>query len=101
MMKQTKAKAISTKTKKRVWDRDGGGCIICGNPNADPSCHYIRRSQGGLGIEQNIVTLCQTHHRLLDSPNTPIERSLYRRMVKDHLDRHYPDFQDEKRVYRK
>lgn len=101
MMNQTKAKAISQKTKKEVWERDKGECIICHSPNADPSCHYIRRSKGGLGIKENIVTLCAHHHLMLDSPNIPLERSLYRRLVREHLDRHYPDFKDEDRVYRK
>ena len=100
MMKQTKAKAISTKTKKKVWDRDGGECIICGNPNAEPSCHYIRRSKGGLGIEENIVTLCARHHLMLDSPNSP-EQKLLREVVKNYLHRLYPNFPDEKRIYRK
>jgi 5-methylcytosine-specific restriction endonuclease McrA len=100
MTKQTKAKQIPVSVKKKVWDRDGGECIICGNPNADPSCHYIRRSQGGLGIEQNIVTLCARHHLELDSPNSP-EQKLLRARVREHLEKHYPGFPDEKRIYRK
>lgn len=100
MTRQTKAKAISIKTKKRVWERDGGVCIICGNPNAEPSCHYIRRSQGGLGIEQNIVTLCARHHLELDSPNSPAQQAL-RTRVRLYLNRFYPDFSDEDRVYKK
>ena len=100
MNNRTKALQIPTKVKKRVWDRDGGECIICGNPNADPSCHYIRRSQGGLGIEENIVTLCARHHLMLDSPNSP-EQKLLRARVREHLEKHYPGFPDEKRIYRK
>ena len=100
MNKRTKALQIPMKVKKCVWDRDGGECIICRNPNADPSCHYIRRSKGGLGIKENIVTLCARHHMMLDSPNSP-EQKLLRIKVREYLERHYPGFPDEKRIYRK
>ena len=100
MTKQTKAKAITKTVKKAVWARDNGECIICHSPDADPSCHYIRRSQGGLGIEQNIVTLCARHHLELDSPNSPAQQAL-RTRVRLYLNRFYPDFSDEDRVYKK
>ena len=65
-MKSKRAKAcdISKKVKDRVWERDGGRCIICGSPYAMPNSHYIRRSQGGLGIEENIVTMCLCCHNM-------------------------------------
>lgn len=31
---------------------------MCGSSYAMPNAHYIARAQGGLGIEENIVTLC-------------------------------------------
>lgn len=100
MTKQTRAKAITKTVKKAVWERDNGECIICHSPDADPSCHYIRRSQGGLGILENIVTLCARHHLMLDSPNSP-EQKLLRARVSEHLEKHHPGFPDEKRIYRK
>ena len=59
-MKSKRAKAcdISKKVKDIVWERDGHRCIICGSYQAMPNSHYIRRSQGGLGIPENIVTMC-------------------------------------------
>lgn len=33
-------------------------------------CHIVPRSHGGLGVEKNIITLCQDCHRKYDtSPN--------------------------------
>lgn len=64
MSKRSKACDISQKTKKIVWDRDEHKCIVC-NRYVSMSCanaHFIKRSQGGLGIEQNIVTLCPYCH---------------------------------------
>lgn len=65
--KRSKACDISQKVKQRVWDRDDHQCIICGNPYAMPNAHYVRRSQGGLGIEENVVTLCQKCHHEYDN----------------------------------
>ena len=57
--KRTKATNISPKVKQKVWERDQGRCVICGNNyNVMPNSHFIRRSQGGLGIEQNVFTAC-------------------------------------------
>lgn len=61
--KRSKACDISLKVKQKVWERDNHQCIICGNPQAMPNAHFIPRSSGGLGIEENIVTLClKCHH---------------------------------------
>lgn len=61
--KRSKATDIPKKVKEAVFKRDGGMCINkCGRPGI-PNAHYIRRSQNGLGIEQNVVCLCiQCHH---------------------------------------
>ena len=62
MSKRSKACDISMEVKKKVWERDEHKCVICHNPYAKPNAHYIARSQGGLGIEENIVTLCLRCH---------------------------------------
>jgi len=71
-MKTTRSKAtdIPMSVKKKVWERDQGRCVVCGNPyNVMPNAHILSRSKGGMGIETNIVTLCtnltpnQCHHR--------------------------------------
>lgn len=96
--KRTKALDISQKVKEAVWERDRGRCILCGSSRAMPNAHYISRAQGGLGIEQNIVTLCFDCHRRTDQST---ERQELLSSIRRYLDRHYPDFKDENRRYRK
>lgn len=95
--KRTKALEISPKVKRIVWERDKW-CIFCGTPYALPEAHYIPRSASGLGIEQNIVTLCRDCHRRLDQTS---ERPQLLKQVKEHLERHYPNFKDSDRIYKK
>lgn len=96
--KSTKATLIPLSVKYKVWDRDSHCCIICGSPNAAPNAHYIRRSQMGKGIEENVVTLCYQCHYDFDNGS---KRKEYGRIIKDYLDMYYPGFPDEKRRYHK
>ena len=96
--KRAKSTDITTKTKQVVFKRDGGVCIIChqvGKPNA----HYISRAKGGLGIEQNVVTLCQICHHEYD--NGKGTREQYKEMIKDYLGSIYDNWNEEELVYRK
>ena len=56
--RRSKATDIPAKVKMEVWERDNHRCIVCKSKIAQPNAHYIRRSKGGLGIPENIVTLC-------------------------------------------
>lgn len=98
MHRETKATTISTATKKTVWARDFCRCVVCGSINAGPHCHFIRRSQGGLGVEQNIWTGCDTCHRAFDSEGT--DGPLHSRM-RDYFRTLYPDWDESKLVYKK
>ena len=50
---------ISMDVKKKVFKRDKGKCVICGNSyNVMPNSHIVPRSKLGMGIETNIVTMC-------------------------------------------
>lgn len=98
MRRQTRYTAISAATKKLVWERDNRRCILCGDSNAGPWCHYIPRSKGGLGIEENVVTLCSYHHRILD--NGP-GRCQVKQAVQAYLQAIYPDWNEDRLVYRK
>lgn len=99
-MKSNRSKAcdIPQKIKKRVWERDGGRCIICGSRNALPSAHYISRAQGGLGIEENIVTLCFNCHREYDNTD---KRSGFRKYIEKYLRTIYKDWSEEKLYFRR
>ena len=95
--KETKATEIPIKVKLKVRERDGGRCIICGAPGL-PEAHFIRRSRGGLGIEQNIITLCRPCHYEFDEGKKHKE---YTERIREYLDRFYPGFNDYDRIYHK
>ena len=97
--KRSKACDISQKVKKRVFERDGCRCIICRSYSAMPNAHYIPRSKGGLGIEENVVTLCLDCHHKLDQTSSRKEMLTY---VRTYLNAYYGDKWDEdKLVYHK
>ena len=107
-MKSRKSKAtdIPMSVKKRVWERDNGCCVICGNNyNVMPNAHYIPRSKGGLGIEQNIFTACT---RLTDNDchykfdnGTKEEKEKLKKIVSDHFKSIYPNWSEDKLYYNK
>ena len=97
MHKRTKALSISKAVKEAVYARDSGICVVCGK-SGDPVAHYISRAQGGLGIEQNIVTLCPSCHRIYDqSP----KREILRSVIRNYLKNHYQNWDERKLIYRK
>lgn len=95
--KRTKALDISPKVKETVYERDGGRCVLCGRPGF-PNAHFIPRSQGGLGIEKNVVTLCIDCHNRYD--NGPY-RAATEAELEDYFRSCYPDWNREKLIYRK
>ena len=97
MHKQTKATSIPAATKQAVWERDGGRCVLCGRPG-NPWCHYISRAQGGLGIEQNIVTLCDKCHSDFDQS---AKRRRMKEYIKWYLKMIYPGWDETKLIYKK
>ena len=66
--KLTKATEIPMSVKKIVWERDHHKCIYCHCevPLTCANSHYIKRSQLGLGIPQNIVSACPICHDKYD-----------------------------------
>lgn len=100
--KRSKATDISFKTKEIVWERDNYCCIYCGNSGYGvlPSCHWLSRAKGGLGIEKNIVTLCQGCHYKFDF-GTQEQRSELRKFIRGYLNAKYDDWREEDLVYEK
>lgn len=96
--RRSKATDISAKVKAIVWRRDGERCIFCGRTQAMPNAHYIPRSKGVLGIEQNIVTACITCHFEMDQTSY---RHEYLERAKKHLQMKYPLWNEEDLYYRK
>lgn len=98
MSRQSKACDISRKVKEEVWERDKHRCIICGSYQAMPNAHYIARSHGGLGIPQNVVTLCLNCHFNYDNGKYHKE---YKKLIREHLQAHYDDWNEKDLIYRK
>ena len=97
MNKRTKALDISQKVKSTVWERDLHCCILCGAPGA-PNAHYISRGQSGLGIPENVVTLCQSCHTAYDQSS---QRETLKTTIADYLRSKYADWDNVRLTYRK
>lgn len=105
---RTKALEIPIKVKRAVAERDSIDghpcCIWCGKPAplsdtlAFSNAHYIPRSDGGLGIEENILTLCWECHMKYDQST---ERRKMKAFFKKHLEGAYPEWDEEKLIYKK
>lgn len=94
---QTKQTDIPQAVKTAVWERDKGRCILCG-AYGEPVAHFISRAQGGLGIEQNIVTLCHICHQAYDQS---AKHKQYKSYIREYLERKYPEWDENKLVYHK
>lgn len=102
MHKQTKYTSISEETKQRVWCRDAGTCLWCGRrgPYVLPEAHYIPRSKGGLGIPENVLTLCRVCHHNFDNGDRRT-REMMRDRFREYLKSHYSEWDEAKLVYHK
>lgn len=104
--KRSKATDIPRDVKLTVWARDNGRCIICGNAyNTMPNSHFIPRSKGGLGVEENIGTMCteltpNKCHRKYDF-GTREEREEIGRKFEEYLKSKYPKWDKDKLYYKK
>lgn len=98
MHRQTKAVDIPAAVKRRVWERDNGRCILCGAVDAAPNAHYISRSHGGLGVPENIVTLCMDCHDRYDNGAGGV---YMRAEIAAYLRACYPGWEEERLVYHK
>ena len=104
--KRAKATYIPMAVKEKVFARDKGKCVVCGNSyNVMPNAHYISRAKGGLGIEENIVTLCTEMtlnkcHRKYDF-GTKEEREKIGSKIKKYLQSKYDNWDEEKLIYKK
>ena len=108
MHTRTKALGITIRVKEEVADRDSFDgwtcCILCGCPApvnnrlAFSNAHYISRAQGGLGIEENVLTLCPNCHRRYDQTT---DRAMLKPFFGRYLKEHYPEWDESKLIYRK
>lgn len=101
MNNRTKATGISPLMREAVYRRDKGRCIFCGSTYGLQCAHYIARSQGGLGIAQNLAMLCVNCHTALDNGNNTELRNLIKWRFESHLKACYPNWNESKLRYRK
>lgn len=97
---RTKATSIPKEVKKEVYERDGHCCIFCGSP-VDPyfaNAHIIPRSHGGLGIPENIITLCQLCHYEFDNTR---KRGVMMAVFKDYMRYRYKNYDEIQLVFKK
>ena len=107
MRAETKATSIPPEVKKAVYIRDNGFCPLFHFLIHHAASNVVRRSQGGKGIERNIVTLCPACHRAYDE-GANIQRlgrgttreSLYCYLVA-YLKGFYPNWNREDMIYHK
>ena len=108
MRNETRYTAIPAKVKQAVAIRDEVDgfpcCLICGTP-APPSAytafscaHYIPRSAGGKGVEENVVTLCPRCHGMYDQGIDRINTAEY---LENYLKSKYPNWDKENLIYKK
>lgn len=107
MKDRTTALGIPRRVKGAVAARDSVEgwpcCILCGrpsptsNPLAFSCAHYISRAQGGLGIEENILTLCWSCHQEFDGDR----RRELRPILARHLRESYDGWDESKLTYQK
>ena len=106
--KRTKATSFSKDTVTAIMQRDRYQCLFCrlgkyGKSECDwiqDIMHYVNRSAGGLGIEQNGVVGCRYHHSLLDNGNKGYRKEMLADM-KAYLQEQYPDWNEEDLYYKK
>lgn len=96
--KRSKACNIKKSVKDKVWERDNHRCIICGNPYALPNAHFRSRAKSGLGVEKNIVTLCEKCHYITDHTE---HRKFMLNKIEIYLKSKYEDWSEEDVIYKK
>ena len=95
--KRTKACEITPEVRQRVEERDNGCCIFCGRAGRGEA-HFVNRSQGGLGTEENLLTVCRECHRQMDNG---LNTTIYRDKAESYLKSIYPNWNRSQLVYNK
>ena len=106
MRKDTKARDFNRQAKEAISERDSIDgwpcCVFCGlaapTPLAWSNAHFIARSQGGLGVPENGLTLCPACHGRYDQTTSRAEMREY---FREYLREHYEGWSEEALIYRK
>ena len=108
MRPDTRERGITLNVKTAVAERDSVEgypcCVFCGAPApvsrpwAFSCAHYIGRAQGGLGVEENILTLCPACHYKYDQT---IARDSMREFFREYLQSKYEGWNEASLVQKK
>lgn len=99
--RRSKATDIKKKVRNKVLERDNSRCVICGDTNMLELAHvFVSRSAGGLGVEENLATLCKKHHMTLDSGKKQEQRNI-RLAVESYMRSKYGDIDIKSLKYKK
>lgn len=98
MRRETRFTAVQPATWRRVYERDKGRCVLCGNTGILQAAHFVPRSHGGLGREKNLIMLCADCHRRFDQT---AERDAIRAELREYLQGLYPDWDEKELTYKK
>ena len=92
-MKSNRSKAtdISQSVRNAVLKRDNRRCIFCSSLRGLTIAHIISRSQGGLGVEENLVTACLNCHNKMDFTK---QREVMLKTAKEHIRRNHGEFKE-------
>ena len=100
-MPKLKAKTdIPSKVREKVLDRDSYDgapcCIVCGAPYGIELHHLVSRGRGGMGVETNLVCLCQKHHMALHNGDSRVKN-----YCKEYLESHYDGWTEQDQIFRR
>lgn len=110
MQRRARKAEFNQKARKAIEQRDNG-CIFCGmhyrmekalpmDLSVFSIMHFVPRSAGGLGIEENGAVGCQYHHDMLDNGNGGHRKEMLE-LFEEYLRQFYSDWNKTELVYDK
>lgn len=109
MSKRSRLCEFSAKEREKIHKRDNETCLFCrlGYHMSSQAgigdlqiAHFVARSQGGMGVEQNGALLCIYHHQMLDNGNLG-NRHEMETLFREYLKSFYPDWSEDSLKYNK
>jgi hypothetical protein len=86
MKSQRLACSISKKVRQEVLERDNHQCVVCGTRYHLTLAHvFYSRAHAGLGVKENLATLCMSCHHLIDNGNDYKKSQLIKYDVESYL----------------
>ena len=100
-MTRKEATSISPLVRETVLNRDNKRCVICGS-NFNLQLHhcFVNRSHGGLGVKENLVTLCCQCHFYADN-GLPKQKIAVDNVIEGYMRSKYPNLDKSILRYRK